>query len=464
MTFLRFVMRCFVLALLCIEFSTSTAAPFLLQGNSVPKVALLIGNAAYQQDRYSLNNPINDIDLISQSLRKLGFAVTRHTNLGRLDMQRVISDFAASVPVGATTFVYYAGHGMQIGGESYLIPTDMPLTSEQTVALRALPLSYVLERVSRSPAAVNVVVLDACRNNPFQPRPTVSYRGAVGLGLAQVKAPRGTLVAYSTSPNQQAPDGHGSNSPYAKALANSLLQPGQTLIDTFLVVGQQVRKSTYDDQIPWFASSLADDYYFLPPTSISVVAGQSPARPGAASSSEKVRGALGTATVSTWYQGLTEQEWTELDWEIQQRVKRLTADELPALERKANAGNVIAQTTLGLAWREGIHKAINTKTTQTTRYGASNTKATFWLLRAAKAGFAVAQVELAEMYYTGHGLARDVAKAKVLFSQAAEVRYPRAQLGIAQIELEGGGDIERLFRALSPLVKNPQLAPATLYK
>jgi hypothetical protein len=278
--------------------------------------------------------------------------------------------------------------------------------------------------------------------------------------LAQVKAPRGTLVAYSTSPNQQAPDGDDSNSVYAKALANNLLQPGQTLIDTFAVVGQQVRKSSYDDQIPWFASSLADDYYFLPPTSVSVVAGQSPARPGVHPHAAKTRGAVGTTAVPAWYSGLTEQEWSELDWEIQQRVKRVTADELPALERQANAGNVVAQTTLGLAWREGIHNAINTKTAQITRNGANNTKSVFWLQRAAKTGFAVAQVELAEMYYTGHGLARDVGKAKELFGKAAEVRYPRAQLGIAQIGLEQGDGAQGLLKALSPLLKLPlQTAP-----
>lgn len=429
-------MRYLVLALLCVEFTSSIAAPIERQGNNVPKMALLIGNAVYQQDRYSLNNPINDIELIAQSLHKLGFVVSRHTNLGRVDMHRTVSDFAASVPAGATTFIYYAGHGMQIGGESYLIPTDMPLTSEQAVAMRALPLAAVLEKVSRSRAAVNVVVLDACRNNPFQPRPDVRYRGVAGFGLAQIKAPRGTLIAYSTAPNQQAPDGNGINSLYAKALASSLLHPGQTLIDTFKSVGQQVRKSTYDDQIPWFASSLNDDYYFLPPASISVVTGQSPVRSGTVSSTFGARGGVDASAVPAWYKVLTENEWTDLDWEIQQRVKRLTADELPTLERLAQSGNVVAQTTLGLAWREGIHRAANAKTAQIIRYGANNSKAVKWLQRAANADFAVAQVELAEMYYTGTGIARDVGKARFLLAQANQTSYPRAHLNSFQLEIE----------------------------
>ncbi|ARV17611.1 hypothetical protein AEP_00651 [Curvibacter sp. AEP1-3] len=446
------IMRCLVLALLCIAFSACAAAPIAQQGNTVPKVALLIGNAAYQQDRYSLKNPINDIDLIAQSLRKLGFAITRHTNLGRVDMQRAASDFAASVPAGATTFIYYAGHGMQVGGESYLIPTDMPLTSEQAVAIRAVPLASYLEKISASKASVNVVVLDACRNNPYQPTPAVRYRGGANLGLAAVKAPRGTFVAFSTSPNQQAPDGVGSNSTYAKALAANLLQPDQTLHETFVRVGEQVRKATYDDQIPWVASSLAEDYYFLPPRHITVVPGQGLSQQAAVANEGKSRGTVPKA-VPAWHKELTEREWTELDWEIQQRVKRLTYDELPALERKAVAGNVVAQTTLGLVWREGIHKSTISKNQQVLRYGANNTKAVKWLQQAANAGFAVAQVELAEMYFVGHGLARDVDKAKTLLGQAAEVRYPRAQLDLAQIGLEAGEGAEALIKAISSVIE-----------
>lgn len=428
-------------------------------GNTVPKVALLIGNASYQQERYSLKNPVNDIDLIAQSLRALGFSVTRHTNLSRADMQRVVNEFSAAVPAGATTFVYYAGHGMQIGGESYLIPTDMPLTSEQAVAIRAVPLASVLEKVSGSKAAVNVVVLDACRNNPYQPSPTVRYRGVAELGLAQVKAPRGTLVAYSTSPNQQAPDGKDTNSVYAKALADSLLQSGQTLIDTFAVVGQQVRKRSYDDQIPWFASSLADDYYFLPPPGVMVIPGKGLSQQTVTANVSKTRG-TDPKVAPAWHRGLTEREWTELDWEIQQRVKRLTSDELSVLERKAVAGNVVAQTTLGLAWREGIHKSTNSKNQQVLRYGANNTKAVKWLQQAANAGFAVAQVELAEMYYVGHGLPRDLGKAKTLLGQAAEARYPRAQLDIAQISLETEEGAQGLLNAFPSLLSLPLQTPS----
>lgn len=431
----------------------AAAASPVASGNTVPKVALLIGNASYQQDRYSLKNPVNDIDLMAKSLRTLGFDVTRRINLPRAGLQQALSEFAAAVPAGATSFVYYAGHGMQIGGESYLIPTDMPLTSEQAVAMRAVSLATVLEKVSRSRAAVNVVVLDACRNNPYQPTPGVRYRGTVGLGLAAVKAPRGTLVAYSTSPNQQAPDGSGQNSPYAQALARSLLQPGQTLLDIFARAGELVRRDTYDDQIPWFASSLVEDYYFLPPAHITVVAGQGPARPVVGVPAGHPRGATGVPAVPAWHLGLTEREWTELDWEIQQRVKRMTADELPALERLALSGSVVAQTTLGLAWREGIHKTTHAKSRQTMRYGANNTKAVKWLQRAANAGFAVAQVELAEMYYTGHGLARDVGKTRALLSQAAEARYPRAKLDMAQIGYESGDSPEKILEAMEAVWK-----------
>jgi hypothetical protein len=317
--------------------------------NAVPKVALVMGNANYNQPGFSLKNPLNDGELMAKALRKLGFDVRRESNVGRGDMLRTLSDFASKVPAGATAFVYYAGHGMQVGGVSYLVPVDMEISSEQKVPLRAVPLTMVLEALAASRSAVNIVVLDACRNNPFMPRSGVRYRGMENWGLSKVKAPRGTLVAYSTSPNQLAPDGTDSNSVYTSVLAELVLEPGATLVDTFQRVGERVRKKTHDDQIPWFSTSLADEYYFLPPQGITVVAGKSLQRPTASRAESAMRGGHVVSPVN-WYEQLNEREWSELDWDIAQRVKRLTPDELPLLEHQANGGSVVAQTTLGIAW------------------------------------------------------------------------------------------------------------------
>ena len=121
---------------------------------------------------------------MAQSLLKLGFDVKQYADLDRAHLVSAVADFSVALPQGATALVFYAGHGMQINGDSYLIPVDMAVTSEQSAPLRAYPVKTLLEQVSASKSAVNVVVLDACRDNPFQPLPAVKYRSLGNLGLA----------------------------------------------------------------------------------------------------------------------------------------------------------------------------------------------------------------------------------------------------------------------------------------
>ena len=160
--------------------------------------ALVIGNGAYNNGL--LPNTRADADLIAGALRRAGFRVTVAKDLGRSALYDTVRQFATGLTAGATAVVYYAGHGMQINGVNYLIPTDMSPTSEAGVALKAYPLSALHERLALAPSAVNMVILDACRNNPFQPMPAVRMRAIGNLGLGPTVAPRGTLVAYSTAP------------------------------------------------------------------------------------------------------------------------------------------------------------------------------------------------------------------------------------------------------------------------
>lgn len=453
--------RCFILVIgVLLGMVQGVRAQSIGGENTVSKLALVIGNATYSQPGYSLKNPINDAELMAQTLRKLGFDVRKEINLGRGDILRVVSDFAGKVPSGATTFVYFAGHGMQVGGQSYLVPVDMEMTTEQKVPLRAMPLDSVMDSLASSPSAVNIVVLDACRNNPFAPRSAVRYRGMDGWGLAKVKAPRGTVVAFSTAPNQLAPDGASTNSVYTSILAESLLEPGVSLVGTLQRVGEKVRRKTFDDQIPWFSSSLADDYYFLPPQGTTVVAGKSLQTVKGGRVQMATRG-LSASPIAPWYLQLNEREWSELDWEINQRVKHLTPDELPLLEHQAKGGSVVAQTTLGIVWREGIQKASTTSSGSVIRFQANNGKALQWLQMASRAGFPVAQVELAEMYFMGHGVVRDKERARSLFAQAAQSKYPRALLGDVEVRLDAGDfKPEDLMRAMGAALKAvPTIGP-----
>lgn len=432
-------------------------------GETLPKFALVIGNGNYSGNKRSLKNSVSDARLMAQSLRKLGFDVKQYTDLDRAQMVSAVADFSAALPQGATALVFYAGHGMQIGGASYLIPVDMAVTSEQSVPLRAYPIKTLLEQVSASRSSVNVVVLDACRDNPFQPSSPVKYRSFSNLGLAPVQAPRGTVVAYSTAPGQLAADGKDSNSIYTSTLASVILEPRLSLEGVFKKVGDQVRKKTLDDQIPWFESSLTDEYFFLPPEGVTIAAGRSLKAADAGRTNTKVamRGVGKSAapdTETVWYRNMSDYEWSQLDWEIQQRVKYLTEDELPMLEHRANGGSVVAQTTLGLAWREGISRASDSATGRVMRYQANNSKSVQWLRKAAQAGFPVAQTELGEMLYLSKGIERNLAEARRQLEQAAKANYPRARLDLLQLRLESGdatgtdvqSGIEAMIRGMTP--------------
>ena len=432
-----------LLATLYLLFMTLCHAANVTNGASpssdeaVKKFALVIGNSNYLGYKRSLKNPINDAKLMAESLSKLGFQVKQYTDLDRAGFVNAVGDFASALPAGATALVFYAGHGMQIGGLSYLIPTDMPVTSEQSVPLRAYPVKTLLERISATKSSVNVVVFDACRDNPFQPPPPVQYRNFANLGLAPVQAPRGTVVAYSTAPGQLAADGKEGNSLYTAALAKVIQEPGLSLEDVFKKVSSQVRKTTFDDQIPWFESSLTEEYFFLPPAGVTVVAGRSLKRAsndGEPKTAGRGLTPSGSATDALWYRSLTEQEWTILEQNLQDRAKNLAPDDLPMLKHQANGGSVVAQTILARALRYGLR---NTTGSESAPTGQIDLDASVqWFQKASDAGFPIAQLDLGDMRRRGIGLSRDTIQARQLIELAAKANYPRAQLQLLKLGIE----------------------------
>lgn len=398
-------------------------------GNLAPKHALILANGGYPRE--ALPNALRDGQLMAQTLKQLGFTVTEQPDLGREAMMEAVTRFTSGLPEGATALIYYAGHGMQVGGGNYLTPVDMQLTGEASVPLKAYPVRHLLEKLALARSAVNILILDACRNNPFQPAGAVRYRSFGQLGLAKEQAPRGTLIAYSTAPGQLAPEGRGKNSVYTETLARTLLEPQLELRAIFDKVGNLVRRHSLDDQIPWYESSITDAYYFQPPDGITVAVGKPLQFARAGRGDQRVR--AGTAPQTSWFNTLNGQEWDLLDWEIQQRAQRLTADELPWLEHQATGGSLVHQTTLGLVYREGVEKAVEPASGKITRYQANNSKALKWLLQAAEAGFPIAQVELGEMYFAGHGVDRNLDTARYWIEQANRVPYTRARLDLFQL-------------------------------
>lgn len=395
--------------------------------------ALVIGNSAYLQDQ--LPNPIEDANLIAKTLGGLGFNVTQANNLDRSQLFSTVRNYTESLKPGSISLVYYAGHGMQINGGNYLIPVDMVPTSEKGVMLKAYPLENLMDRLKRTRSAVNIVILDACRNNPF--RPQSKTRGFNNIGLAKVVAPRGTVIAYSTQPGQQAEDGAGGNSLYTKTLVQEMTRAGQNIEQVLKQVAEAVRKKTYDGQQPWFETSLVDEFYFLPPVGVQMVT-QSATFKLTSDKSLSLKRGLQNASVegqdSDWYKDFSDTDWHNLNREINERASRATEDEIPLLEHRANLGNVVAQTTLGVFYRIGIERTTD-QNGRIFRSKANNTKSLYWLQRAADAGFPIAQAEVGELYYEGRGVDRDLEKAKFWFEKGALANNPRAMLDLEQVKI-----------------------------
>jgi hypothetical protein len=224
------------------------------------RVALVIGNGNYA-NAPPLSNPANDAKLVAQSLRTVGFTVTLKENASLAELQQGIAQFGRAARVADVALVYYAGHGIQMDGDNYLVPVDAKLEDDIAVKLETISLDVLLDSVAA--AKTRLIVLDACRNNPFSSRMRVSNGSrSISRGLAVVQASiGGTLIAFSTSPGDIAEDGSGKNSTFATALAQYLPQPGLEIRQVFTRVRQAVATATDKHQTPWENSSLFGDVF-----------------------------------------------------------------------------------------------------------------------------------------------------------------------------------------------------------
>jgi carboxyl-terminal processing protease len=227
------------------------------------RVALVVGNAAYQNIS-RLDNPRNDALLMATTLQGLGFALigdTAQLDLDKAGLDAVVQKFGAALQGADVALFYYAGHGVQVRGSNYLVPVGANPAREADVDFQMVDVNLVLRQMDGAGTRLNLVVLDACRNNPFGGR---GLRSADG-GLAQMRAPEGTLISFATQPGNVALDGEG-NSPYTKALAATIRRPGLDIFQTFNEVGLAVKRSTGGSQQPWVSSSPIDgNFYFVAP-------------------------------------------------------------------------------------------------------------------------------------------------------------------------------------------------------
>jgi hypothetical protein len=221
------------------------------------RVALVIGNGQYKDS--PLLNPVNDARAIAGALTRAGFRVVQKENIGRAEMQLALRDFGDALKAGGVGLFYFAGHGAQVKGRNFLIPVDANIEREDEVAYNSVDANQVLDKMEAANNRLNIVILDACRNNPF----SRSFRSG-GTGLAQMEAPAGTFIAFATAPGSVASDGQGKNGLYTQHLLHAMLRPGVKIEDVFKDVRAGVRRESKGRQVPWENTSLEGDFIFVP--------------------------------------------------------------------------------------------------------------------------------------------------------------------------------------------------------
>jgi len=247
----------FFLAILSNAYSSEKGIKVLKkqQTSNIAKMALIIGNSNYKSS--PLRNPVNDATAIADILRSCEFEVKTGFNLSQSEMKRAINVFGDTLAPGSVVLFYYSGHGMQVNGTNYLIPIGANIFSEDDVDIESVNMNRVLAKMSSVERTTNILILDACRDNPF----SKGFRTKQN-GLAQMNAPTGTIISYSTAPGSIASDGTGKYGLFTEELVNHILLPDMKIEDVFKKVRVKVAQRSNNKQIPWESSSLMGDFYF----------------------------------------------------------------------------------------------------------------------------------------------------------------------------------------------------------
>lgn len=413
------------------------------------RFALVIGNARYALPANALANPVNDARLVADTLRKRNLDVTLLTDLTTAQMEAAVEEFATRATGADLALVYFAGHAVAVDDVNYLFGVELPVPLAEVRIRTAQQGSLSLKRVSqalrRAQVRARLLVLDACRTN--------LTRGAPSAGLVHTVPAGGELIAFSTQPGATAEDGFGNegprHSPYAFYFAQGLADlPASAPVETFFKqLTGDVQVATAYRQIPHYASSLVGTITFT-----SLADGQTPAVPGAnpANPANPANAGIpGRGPSPTLGRDLIKARISAWEYEIERGAQYLDEPRLASLQARAQAGDVVAMTTLGLIAENGEHVTQDYKA------------AARWYQRAADQGFAPAQTYLGELAGMGRGVPKNYNVAERLFRDAAEAGHRRAALDLLDLRVRMGEPLDprEWAEVLQDALRNPPGLP-----
>lgn len=266
-------------------FIVSLTSSMLANGDTNSRYALIIGNSAYHHAT-PLGNPRNDSEDIAEALQNLFFDTKLIQDATKQQIETAVTQFLIKLKQeGGTGLFYYAGHGVQLVGDNYLLPIETDVGTEQEIQNQSFNVSKLLAGMRQAGNETNIIILDACRDNPFKNQAKANSRSAASKGdrgmvkinvpkldsgLSKLDAPPNTLIAFATAPGRVAMDGAGRNSPYTAKLVESMQRRGLTIAEVFRQVRTDVITESNGKQIPWETSSLTQDFYFKPRASIPI--------------------------------------------------------------------------------------------------------------------------------------------------------------------------------------------------
>ena len=415
------------------------------------RVALVIGNSTYGHAR-SLMNPTNDAKLMSDTLLSLGFFVVgsgAKLDLDKAGFDAALKDFQKELIGADVALFYYAGHGVETHGLNYLVPVDADPSADGDIFLQGVGLSGILDDLEKAGTKINLVLLDACRDNPFRDHGVHSQTG----GLAQMQAPPGTLISFATQPRSVSLDGVDGHSPYTRALATTIQHPGYGLFKTFNEVGLAVEKATGGGQVPWVSMSpISGNFFFAgrQEAAISPTAPPAPNDPGQRrdlitdcdrlaampydSGHAPELAGIEVAKINVAAAGPACEDAMRQYPDMMRfvfeagRVATARKDYAGArrlFEKAAAGGYPMAFNNIGSLYEQGS--------------GARQdyAEAARWYKKGADAGEPIAMIDLGWLYEMAHGVAKNCAEAVRLYQAAVNAKIPDAMNNLGLLYLRG---------------------------